>query len=349
MTILPAPQQMQQISGEMPITLLREMTLMVPNDSQESLRRHIKELCDEASIKYKLCISALNGFMLSAGAAKKGGRGTASSEQTKQQGYRLDIRPEGLTLTAETEQGLFYGLMTLRQILLEAKSERRRSIAAVSIVDWPAIEMRGYQEDYGRDQLSTMEDLKRTVLRLAQYKMNTFLMYIEPDHFVYKFDPNISTDYDRFTMAEIRDLVAYAKRYYVQIIPVIELLGHTEMLLRHERYKRIAEMPSGGGDLCPTSEETWEVVANIVNELAPAFNGKYFHTGLDESMAIGQGRSKEAVEKYGIAKVYADYYNRLNRLVRRHGQTMMMYGDIVMNHPDILTMLDKDIVLMSWD
>ncbi len=354
MTILPVPQQMQQLSGEMPITLLREMTLMVPGNNQESLRGHIQELCQEAGIKCKLNISALDGFMLSAGAAK-GRNATPSNSATPegavqiQQGYRLEIRPEGLALAAKTEQGLFYGLMTLRQILLESKSERRNSIAAVSIVDWPAIEMRGYEEDYGRDQVSTMEDLKRTVLRLAQYKMNSFLMFIEPDHFVYKFDPNISTDYDRFTMAEIRELVAYAKRHYVQVIPVIELLGHTEMLLRHERYKRIAEMPAGGGDLCPTSEETWEVVANIVNELAPAFDAKYFHTGLDESMAIGMGRSKEAVEKFGIAKVYADYYNRLNRLIRKHGQIMMMYGDIVMNHPDILTMLDKDIVLMSWD
>ncbi len=356
MTILPVPQQMQQLSGEMPLTLLREMTLLVPGNSQESLRGHIKELCDEAGLRCKLDVRAANGngYLLSAGAIK--GRSTPlydlinpAGSTSSQQGYRLEIRPEGLALASETEQGLFYGLMTLRLILLEAQSERRRGIAATSIVDWPAIEMRGYEEDYGRDQVSTMEDLRRTILRLAQYKMNSFLMYIEPDHFVYKFDPNISTDYDRFTMAEIRELVAYAKRYYVQIIPVIELLGHTEMLLRHERYKRIAEMPTGGGDLCPTSEETWEVVANIINELAPAFNGKYFHTGLDESMAIGQGRSKEAVEKYGIAKVYADYYNRLNRLIRKNGQTMMMYGDIVMNHPDILTMLDKDIVLVSWD
>lgn len=354
MTILPVPQQMQQLSGEMPITHLREMTLMVPSNSQESLREHIKEMFAEAGLKCKLNISASSGYMLSAGATK--GRGVTLSDTATpvgsvgyQQGYWLDIRAEGLALAAETEQGLFYGLMTLRQILLDAQRERRRSIAATSIVDWPAIEMRGYEEDYGRDQLPTMEDHKRGIRRLAQYKMNYYLFFIEPDHFVYKFDPNISTDYDRFTMPEIRELVAYAKRHHVQIMPVIELLGHTEMLLRHDRYKRIAEMPNGGGDLCPTSEETWEVVSNIVNELAEAFGGPYFHTGLDESMAIGQGRSKEAVEKLGIAKVYADYYNRLNRLIRKNGQTMMMYGDIVMNHPDILTMLDKDIVLMSWD
>ena len=354
MTILPVPQQVQQLTGEMPISLLQNITLIAPGTSINLLEQHIKDTFAEAGLKYRLTTIPSDGFMLSAGATRGGRANLSDAKDTPngsdvQQSYRLEIRDDGLALVGGSEQGLFYGLMTLRQLILEAQREHRRSLTAVSIVDWPAIDMRGYEEDYGRDQLPTMADHKRSIRRLAQYKMNCYLFFIEPDHFVYKFDPNISTDYDRFTIPEIRELVAYARRYYIQIIPVIELLGHTEMLLRHERYKRIAEMPSGGGDLCPTSEETWEVVANIINELAPAFDAKYFHTGLDESMAIGQGRSKEAVEKLGIARVYADYYNRLNRQIRKHGQIMMMYGDIVMNHPDILTMLDKDIVLMSWD
>ncbi len=356
MTILPIPQQMQTLSGSMPLEMLQHLSLIAPKDSQQKLLKHMKEVLAEAGIKCNIQVSTYDTFSICAASMKSGRSAGAATNATQplldlysKQGYQLEIRPEGLAIGAGAEQGLFYGLMTLRQMILEAQQERQNSIPAVSIIDWPAIEMRGYQEDYGRDQLPTMDDHKRSIRRLAQYKANSYLFYAEADHFVYKFDPNISPDYDRFTIAQVKELSQYARQYYIELIPVVELLGHCEMLLRHERYKRIAEMPGGGGDLCPTSEETWQVVANIIDELAPAFGTTYFHAGLDESMAIGQGRSKSAVMRNGIAKVYADYYNRLNRQIKKHGQIMMMYGDIVMNHPDILNMLDKDVVLMAWD
>ncbi len=349
MTILPIPQQSEQLSGEMPLAVLHSVNLNAPAASLDGLKQHLHELCAEAGTRCRVTTNASGSFMLSAGTVQMDMKSPSGNPLAMQQGYRLHIDPKGLTLLAWSEKGLFYGLMTLRQILLEAKRERRSSLQAVDIFDWPALSMRGYHEDYGRDQLPTMADHKFMIRCLAQYKMDTFMFYIEPDHFVYKFDPNISPTYDRFTILEIRELVAYARRYYVQIIPVVELLGHCEMLLSNEKYKPIGEMPLYGSDLCPTSEETWQITAKIIDELAPAFDAQYFHAGLDESFGIGQGRSADAVKKVGIAKVFADWYNRLNQQIRKHGQTMMMYGDIVMNHPEILTMLDKDIVLMSWD
>ncbi len=349
MTILPIPQQIEQHTGEMPLAVLQNASLNAPAVSLDGLKRHLNELCSEAGARCRVTANPSGSYMLSAGVVQMDVKSPSGNPLAMQQGYRLHIDPKGLTILAWSEKGLFYGLMTLRQILLEAKRERRNSLQAVDIFDWPALSMRGYHEDYGRDQLPTMADHRFMIRCLAQYKMDTFMFYIEPDHFVYKFDPNISPTYDRFTIPEIRELVAYARRYHVQIIPVVELLGHCEMLLSNPQYRHIGEMPNGGGDLCPTSEEAWKVVANIIDELAPAFGATYFHTGLDESFAVGQGRSADAVKKHGIAKVFADWYNRLNRHIRKHGQIMMMYGDIVMTHPDILSMLDKDIVLMSWD
>ena len=264
------------------------------------------------------------------------------------EGYELTVSDSGIVVSAKSERGLFYGMMTVGQLFTAMKPRHLESLPCVHIVDWPKLGMRGFHEDYGRDQLPTVEDHKRTVRTLAQYKMNTHLWFIEPDHFVYAFDPEIGKDFDRFTFDEIREVVAYAKKYYVEVIPVVESLAHMENTLTNPKYADLAEV-KGSGVLCPTSDESFALIRNILNEIAAAFDGRYFHCGLDESVAVGQGKSADAVKTKGIEKVYADYYTRLDDLVKSHGKTMMMYADIVLNHPKVMDLLPKDIVMMYWN
>jgi hypothetical protein len=268
--------------------------------------------------------------------------------EQRAEGYMLAVAGSDVIVYANSERGLFNGVMSLEQVVQLSKLGDA-TVPGCIVADFPRIPMRGPHEDFGRDQLPTMEDLKRSIRMAAQYKMNTYFWFIEPDHFVYEFDPEISTDYDRFTFDEIRELVAYAKSLYVEVIPVVELLAHMEMTLRHDRYKHLSETGDGGGTLCPTSDESFALVKRMIDEIAPAFGARYFHCGLDESEVAGTGRSADAVAEKGIAQVYADYYTRVNQAVRAHGQTMIMYADIVLNHPEILELLPKDIVLMFWD
>lgn len=270
------------------------------------------------------------------------------SVDAQAEGYDLTISAEGIVIQAATEKGLFYGMMTLEQLLNSVKVRKLDALPLVHIVDWPRISMRGYHEDYGRDQLPTVEDHKRTIRILAQYKMNTHLWFIEPNHFVYSFDPEIGKEFDRFTFDEIREIVAYAKKYYVEVIPVVESLAHMEWTLNNSKYGALAES-DGSGTLCPTSEESFKLIKSILDEIAPAFDSPYFHCGLDESSVVGQGKSADAVKQKGIEQVYADYYTRLHDLLKAHGKTMMMYADIVLNHPKVMDLLPKDIVMMYWE
>jgi len=266
----------------------------------------------------------------------------------KAEGYQLAVGAQGVAVRAASERGLFYGMMTVEQLLHSAKVRGLNALPCLRMCDWPAVTMRGFHEDYGRDQLPTIEDHKRTIRALAQFKMNTHLWFIEPNHFVYEFDPDIGKAFDRFRFDEIREVVAYAKQYYVEVIPVVELLAHMEWTLNDPKYAHLAEVP-GGGTLCPTSDESFELVRRIVSEVAPAFEGRYFHCGLDESQAVGKGRSADAVKARGYEQVYADYYTRLNDLVKSHGKQMIMYADIVLNHPGVLELLPDDIVMMYWN
>ncbi len=354
-TLIPAPREIQVQPGMFPVTFTETRCYLEAPSGEvcDNLKDRLTESLERSGYNVRIEVLEQDAFSITMRSSVASTPFPATMEplpdKGKSEGYLFAITPGGIRVQAESERGLFYGMMTLEQLLLDVKTCNAAELPCAVIRDWPALPMRGLSEDYGRDQLPTIEEHKRSIRNLARFKVNTYLWFIEPDHFVYAFDPEISTEYDRFTFDEIRKLVAYAKQYYMEIIPTVELLGHTEQTLRHDRYKPLAEMPGGGSDLCAACEDSFELVRKMVGEIAPAFGGRYFHCGLDESYAIGKGRSEQAVKEKGIERVFADYYTKMNDLIKYHGQTMMMYADIVLNHPAMIDLLPKDIVMMFWD
>ena len=353
--LLPPPQQIESREGAFTFDLRRSAFLLdTPSKPEaERLGARIAEVQGRLDMTGATLIDECpspRGYGLAIFSGESAPAFTAAQlpESARAEGYELSVTSDGISISAASERGLFYGLMTAEQLFTAAEVRHTHAIPCLHIVDWPRLEMRGFHEDYGRDQLPTIEDHKRTIRTLAQFKMNTHLWFIEPDHFVYKFDPEIGKNFDRFTFDEIREVVAYAKQYYVEIIPVVESLAHMEGTLCGTKYESLAEKP-GSGTLCPTSDASFALIKNILDEIADAFDGRYFHCGLDESAAVGAGKSAEAVKTKGIEKVYADYYTRLHDLLKTHGKTMMMYADIVLNHPKTMDMLPKDIVMMYWE
>lgn len=353
-SLVPKPQAVRVAPGQ-ELALdpaLLPLRMSAPTaESQARLAEHAREVLDGAGFELgKDAVQAVAGpFAFAAGARALPGDGEAAGlpEAAQNEGYRLSVGPDGLLGRAEREAGLFYALMTFGQLLTYAQAQGT-GLPCVEIEDWPAIAMRGYSEDYGRNQVPTLEDHKRSIRTLARFKMNTYLWFIEPDHFKYAFDPDLGSSVDRFTFDEVRELVAYAKRYHIQVIPTVELLGHMECTLADPDYRSLGEIP-GGSDLCPTSEATRDLVRAMVGEIAPAFESAYFHCGLDESFSVGTGQSAAAVKERGLEQVYADYYTWLNDVVKSHGKTMMMYADIALSKPAMLELLPKDIVMMFWD
>ena len=353
--LLPRPQQVTVTAGEftIPDSPLGFVIEAPDKDAGARLQARLRESQERLGIERGVNIVEITprmfGLAIFSGDAEPKPIGPYSLHSTGDRGgYLLEISPAGIRVAAKAEQGLFYGMMTAEQLLESARVHKLASVPCANIFDWPALAMRGYHEDYGRDQLPTVEDHKRTVRTLAQFKMNTHLWFIESDHFVYKFDPELGKSHDRFTFDELKEVAEYAKNYYIEVIPVVELLAHMENTLNDPKYAHLAER-EGSGIICPTSEESIKFVENIINEIAPNFPGNYFHCALDESQEVGKGKSADAIKEKGIERVYADYYTRLNDTVKANGKTMMMYADIVLNHPDVIPMLPHDIVMMYWD
>lgn len=95
-------------------------------------------------------------------------------------------------------------------------------------------------------------------------------------------------------------------------------------------------------------EESVALLTELFDELLPNFSSRLFNVGCDETWELGQGRSKAACEQRGKVRVYVDFLKEIHKLVAERGRTMMFWGDIVLEHPDLIAELPKDVIVLEW-
>ncbi len=269
--------------------------------------------------------------------------GTLTPEM-KTEGYFLDVDDNGIVIIAESDKGLFYGVMTLVQMMRQEK--RSVIVPGVTIRDYPLQPIRGITDDISRGQVSTMENFKRIISFIARYKMNVFMPYME-DMFVFTKHPEIGKNRGALTAAECRELDEYAKRHFVELIPIFQTLGHWENILIHPEYVRYAEFP-GAHTLNVSDEKMYALLDEMIGEVSAAFSSPYFHIAADESWDVGLGVNRQRVAASDLATVHAEHYKRVFALVKKYGKKPMMYGDIILNHPDILKKIPPEVTIVDW-
>ena len=269
--------------------------------------------------------------------------GLKLNEEMGPEGYVLGIGNKGIVIGANDGPGLLYGTMSLRQMLRVPANQKK--LPAVAIQDWPYMKMRGIQDEFSYGQVSTMENFKDIIRFLAEYKMNTQFYYFE-DTFKFKKYPAIGVGRGAMTPEQARELQDFAKPYNVQIIPIFEMLGNQGALLMLDEVRPLGEYP--GAHSFSIQEDSFEFLKNCFEELAETFDSPYFHAGLDESWDLGFGRSEKEVLSEGRGKVHAKHYRRINDLIKSKGKKMIMYADIILERPEILDLIPKDIILMDW-
>ncbi len=261
----------------------------------------------------------------------------------KDQSYKLVVDKDGIKITSPSARGIFYGTMSLVQLLEKIKSNK---IQFVNIIDWPDIKLRGISDDISRGQVSTLDNFKKIIRNIARYKMNVYMPYLE-DMIQFPQYPDIGKNRGALSEKEIIELVNYAKQYYVDIIPIFQTLGHYENILSQKKYLKYAEFP-GAASLNVSNDSTYVFLESMMKEVFKLFPSEYYHMGADESFDVGLGASKFLVDKYGIAKVHADHYKKIYDICKKYGKKVMMYGDIILRHPEILSMIPKDITIVDW-
>jgi hypothetical protein len=262
-----------------------------------------------------------------------------------EEGYILSVGPDAVVVAGASAAGVFYGLQTLKQLVRGNNADVY--IQGVRIVDWPAMRWRGVSDDISRGPVPTVEYIKRQLRTLASFKLNMHSFYMEHT-FASKAHPLIGPEGGSLTPEEIRELVAYAKSYHIEMVPEQQTFGHLHKALRFEKYNPLAETPYGDV-LSPQQDGTYKLIADWYRELNELFPGKFFHIGEDETFELGEGQSREAARAKGVGAVYFEHLNRVRDILKQYDRKLMFWGDIALNHPDLIGNIPKEIIVANWD
>jgi hypothetical protein len=282
-----------------------------------------------------------------AGRAVLSRAGLAFDSAMAAEGYVLVSSGAGggsIDVVGASAAGVFYGAQTVKQ-LVEGTGPRAR-VLGLRVRDWPAMRWRGFHDDLSRGPVPTLEFQKKQIRTFAAFKMNVYSPYFEHT-ITYASNPLFAPPTGAMTRADVAELVAYAQRYHVEIVPEQESFGHLHHVLRWEKYTPIGEFERGSV-LAPSDPRTIPLVRQLFVELDSLFPGKFLHIGADETFDLGRGRTAERVKTEGYNQVYLGFLKQIADTLRPLGRRLLFWGDIAGAEPALVPMLPKDMIAVPW-
>ncbi len=252
------------------------------------------------------------------------------------EGYVLEVNGKGVTVTARTEAGLFYGCQTLEQ-LLEDSRDFRREIPQMKITDYPAIAYRAVHLDT-KHHLDRMEYYYRMVDRLARYKVNAIIWELE-DKLRFTRRPEVAAP-NAISKQEMQALCRYAKERNVEISPLVQGLGHAGFILKH--HWELRENPASDWEFCPSDPRTYEVQFDLYLDALEAMPyGKYLHVGGDEITAIGIDERCKATGKTAF-ELQMIWLKKVCQFAVDHGRVPIFWDDMPLKYAGIWELVLSD-------
>jgi hypothetical protein len=269
------------------------------------------------------------------------------TDEMKAEGYIIHTTSSGLTVVGDTAAGVFYGAQTVKQ-LIEGDG-KLAVLHAANIRDWPAMKYRGLDDDMSRGPMTTLEFEKRMIRTIAGFKINLYSPYFEHTQ-RYVSNPLMAPP-GSITAEEAIELVAYAKLYHITIIPEQEAFGHLHNSMVWEQYQPLVETPHGAV-LAPGQPGSIALIKQMFTELATLYPGPFLHIGADETVDLGLGQTKAAVDSRGLAAVYLDFLQQIVTALKPLSRKILFWGDIAQDAPDLLKGLPQSFkdstIAIAW-
>ncbi|WP_458243940.1 beta-N-acetylhexosaminidase [Streptomyces sp. MAI_2237] len=261
------------------------------------------------------------------------------------EGYRLDSGPDGVRITADEYAGLFHGVQTLRQLLPAAVEKDSVQpgpwlVAGGTITDRPRYAYRGAMLDVSR-HFFTVPQVKRYIDELALYKVNKLHLHLSDDQgwrIAIDSWPRLATyggstevgggRGGHYTKADYKEIVRYAASRYLEVVPEIDMPGHTNAALASYadlNCDGVAPPLYTGTDvgfssLCVGKDLTYDFVDDVVRELAAITPGRYLHIGGDEAHSTSH-------------EDYVKFMDRVQPVVAEYGKTVIGWHQLTGAHP----------------
>lgn len=297
--------------------------------------------------------------------------------------YTLKVTSNDILITASDDAGAFYGVVTLKMILMQAKKQDGKAIVqALSITDKPRYSYRGLQMDESRHFFGK-EIVKKVLDNMAFLKLNTFHWHLSDDQ-GYRVESKIfpllneisakrkyaglkgcslnnrgGEYYHYYKQEEIKEIVAYAKKLHIDVIPEIDVPGHTVAILaaypqlscNENQLEVFCKNGITKDILCAGKEEVFEFLDQLFGELCTLFDGKYFHIGGDEAADGHKNwhkcpKCQKVMQENGYTKeveLQGYFMSRVNDILKKYGKTSVAWNDCINDS------FDNSIICQYWD
>ncbi|HPH53035.1 MAG TPA: family 20 glycosylhydrolase [Bacteroidales bacterium] len=288
--------------------------------------------------------------------------------------YTISVNKKGINIAAASEAGLFYAIQTLIQ-LTEQNPDK---LPFIEIEDSPRFAYRGIHLDVSRHFFS-LDFLKKQIDMMAHYKLNYFHWHLTdgpgwrieikqyPEltniaawrtHSLWKewwasgrkytneSDPNAYGGY--YTQEEARELVEYAAKRHITIIPEIEMPGHSEEVLAVYPHLACTGKPYTSSEFCIGNEETFVFLENILDEILDIFSSAYIHIGGDEASKEHWKKCpkcQERIKKENLkdeAELQSYLIKRIETYLHSKGRELIGWDEILEGG------LEKSAIVMNW-
>lgn len=261
------------------------------------------------------------------------------------EGYVLLIHPDEIKLTALQPAGLFHGIQTIRQLF----QPQEHSIPAMNIVDSPRYPWRGLMLDVSRHFFS-VADVKHLIDQMALFKLNRLHLHLSDDQ-GWRIEIHSWPDLTRigsltavngdtggyYSQSDFKEIVSYAQSRYIQVIPEIDLPGHTNAALAsYPKLNRGGVAPEmytgievGFSSLDPDAGITYQFINDVIREIAAISPNPYIHIGGDEATATPPQK-------------YAGFIKRVEQIVKSHSKHIIGWEEIGKTNPQ------PDSLIQTW-
>ena len=269
------------------------------------------------------------------------------------EGYKLVIGSTRIEVIAERDIGWNYGLQTLRQIAQASEVY----LPLITIGDHPDFHRRGIMLDVSRNKVPKLKTLFYLIDLFASWKINELQLYIEHS-FKFEGHETVWKDASPLTREDIHKLDTYCHDRFIELVPNLNCFGHMTKWLVHEPYNPLAEQPDGGDTdlgyrkepqgLCPIDPGSIALAEDIIEQMVSCFRSDQVNVGCDETIDLGYGRSKRAVEEQGRGVVYLDYLKKVHAICSRHGKRMQFWADILLKYPELMNETPANGIALNW-
>ncbi len=301
------------------------------------------------------------------GSGKKGKEGDTVEHQTPPpspsfpllpaEGYLLSADDKRVVVTGADARGTFYGVQTLLQ-MVKTLPNGQRAIQGAQVRDHPDFPFRGVHLHADKDTLPWVTQLIENVF--SRLKINHIVL--ECQYARWDSHPELAPPW-AMSKDDMRKLRQVAEEHFIQVIPLIQSLGHCEWMFARGQNLDLTEDKNAPYACCPSEPKVYNLLGDIYKEAIEVFQPEYLHVGLDE--ILNRGRFGECPRCLGtpIPDLFLNHVLRLYNFLKDRNVKMMMWGDMLLapgeardavhggppaHMASVRITLPKDTVICDW-